>query len=86
VYFGNHPSKFPAKNDSCKVSTINSQILGKNSTWTIYECDGELTVQTIVDSRSAEGWNSRIHVFGHAANKEDLDKILAVYSTLRKKA
>src|SRR5688572_30368000 len=78
MYFGNYPSEFLPKNDSCKIKTVDSQILGKNSSWTIYECDGEFAVQTIVDSKSGEGWNSQIHVFGHGKSKEDLDKILAM--------
>lgn len=85
MYFGNHPSEFPPGNDLCNVRTIESPILGSNSSWTIYECDGEFAVQTIVDSKSGKGWNSQIHVFGHGKSKEDLDKILAIYSTLRKK-
>jgi len=85
MYFGNYANEFPPKSDSCKVTSTDSQILGQNSTWTIYECDGEFTLQTIVDSKSGEGWNNQIHAFGHGDTQEDLDKILAIYSTLRKK-
>ncbi|MBS1542513.1 MAG: hypothetical protein JST14_02670 [Bacteroidetes bacterium] len=84
MYFGNFPSEFPPKSDSCKVRTMDSQILGNKSSWTIYECDREFAIQTIVESNSGEGWNSQIHAFGHGKSKEDLDKILAIYSTLRK--
>lgn len=84
MYFGNHPSEFPPENDSCKVETIDSKILAESSTWTVYKCNGEFLAQTIVDSRSDERWNNQIHVFGHAKKEVDLDKVLAIYSTLRK--
>ena len=85
MYFGNYPNKFPALNDSCKVRTQESEILGKNSTWTIFECNGQFSAQTIIDSKSDEGWNDKIHAFGHGRSKEDLEKLLAIYSTLRQK-
>jgi hypothetical protein len=85
MYFGNYASKFPPNNDSCKVETINSKILDQNSDWTLYECQGVYSVQTIVASNSGEGWNNEIHAFGHGGSKNDLFKILKIYSTLHKK-
>jgi hypothetical protein len=84
MYFGNYPSRFPPKNDSCKIEVINSEILGENSDWSLYECNGEYSVQTIVDSKS-KGWNNQIHVFGHTSSRSDVYRILKIYSTFTKR-
>src|SRR5690348_15655304 len=34
MYFGNFPHQFPPKNDSCKIKTIDSQVLEKKLSWT----------------------------------------------------
>ena len=52
----------------------------------IHECAGEYSVQAIMDSKSGEDWNSRIHAFGYGRNKRGLYKILKIYATLRKRS
>lgn len=85
LYFGNHPGLFPPQTDSCKSETLQSEILGNNSTWTIYDCQGQYLVQAIVDNKESEGWNNRIHAFGHGRSREDMYKILRMYSTFHRK-
>ena len=85
IYFGNAPSEFKAKNETCKQEVMNGQILGNSEEWKVFDCDGEYSIQTIIDSKSREGWNDRIHAFGRATSKADLNKILIMYSTLHKK-
>ena len=85
VYFGNHPGSFPPANDSCKVESLSSVILGTNATWTKHKCSEEYSIQTIVASDSDEGWNAKVHAFGHAKSETGIAKVLAIYRTLRKK-
>ncbi len=85
IYFGNHPSQFPAKSKSCKTENLKSEILDQNVNWTIYDCNEGNSIQTIMDSKSGEGWNQLIHVFGNAKSNKDLDKLLFIFTTMKKK-
>jgi hypothetical protein len=84
-YFGNHPSQFPPENVSCKTDNSKSKILEKNTDWTIYNCKNKYSIQTIIDSKSAEGWNKFIHAYGSSNSKTDLNKLLNIFSTMKKK-
>lgn len=85
LYFGNFPSEFEKDNDSCITTTLKSKILETNAEWTIYKCNSEYTLQTIIDSKSGEGWNARIHSFGNAKSEEEMYKVLDIYSTLKQR-
>ena len=85
IYFGNHPSKFEADNDSCKIETVKGKILDNTQDWTVYNCQEDYSIQTIAENKNGEGWNQMVHAFGHAKNKDELQLILEIYSTLKKK-
>lgn len=85
IYFGNFPSKFSPPNDSCRVEAVNSEIFGNLETWTVYNCGNNFSVQTIANTKDGEEWNSLTHAFGWVNNKNDLYKILKIYSTLHKR-
>ncbi len=84
-YFGNHPSQFPPDSDSCKTDNSKSKILDENADWTIYNCNDKYAIQTIIDNKSSEGWNERIHAFGRANSTKDLNKLLTIFTTMKKK-
>jgi len=84
-YFGNHPSQFPSDNDSCKTDNLKSIILDENADWTIYNCNDNYSIQTIIDSKSGEGWNELIHAFGSANSTTDRNKLLSIFTTMKKK-
>ena len=83
VYFGNHPNKYNADNDSCNTEKNNSEILGKNAQWTLYNCNGEYSIQTIIDSKSGKYWNEYIHAFGRANSIAELPKLFDIFRTMR---
>ncbi|MNK85034.1 hypothetical protein D3C87_1049020 [compost metagenome] len=85
LYFGNHPSQFPAKSKSCKIEKLKSEIFDQNVNWTIYSCDESYSIQSIMDSKSGEGWNELIHMFGNAKSTKQLDKLLFIFTTIKKK-
>ena len=85
LYFGNFPHEFEADNDSCKVETLKGQMLDSMQTWKVYNCHGDFSVQTITAGQKGEGWNFKVHAFGHAKRREDLKTILEIFSTLKKK-
>lgn len=84
LYFGNFPHEFRPANDSCKREYRKGKILGEIRDWTVYNCDGNYSIQAITDSKSGQDWNQKIHVFGHGKSYRDLDVILEIYETLRK--
>lgn len=83
LYFGNFPSKFEKDNDSCKTSTIKSRILDSTTDWTIYNCDNGYALQTIIDSKSGEDWDQKIHAFGNAISEIRMHNLLDIFSTLK---
>jgi len=84
VYFGNFPNEFKPNNDSCKTENHKSKILGKNAEWTLYNCNGEYSIQTTIDSKSGESWNKYIHAFGNASSITELPKLFDIFKTMRK--
>jgi len=84
IYFGNYPSKFGSPNDTCKSEIITGDILDGHTDWTVYTCGKDFSIQTITASKSGQGWNNRIHAFGHGKSKSELFKMLKIYSTLKK--
>ncbi|WP_293901792.1 hypothetical protein [Sphingobacterium sp. UBA5670] len=85
LYFGNHPSQFPAKSKSCKTEHLKNEIFDQDVSWTIYNCNGDYSIQSIIYSKSGEGWNEMIHMFGNAKSTKDLDKLLFIFKTMKKK-
>jgi hypothetical protein len=83
LYFGNHPHIIEPDNESCKKENLNSRILDDSITWTVYDCNGEYSIQTIVDSTS-EGWKQKMHAFGNANSKAELRRVLHVFRTMKK--
>ena len=84
-YFGNFPHEFEADNDSCKTETLKGKILDNIQDWTVYNCNEDYSIQTIAVNKKGEGWNQRVHAFGHAKSKNELKTILDIYSTFKKK-
>lgn len=85
IYFGNFPNEFERDNDSCKTEILKGKILDIMQDWTVYNCQEDYSIQTIVENNKREEWNQRVHAFGHAKSKEELQTILEIYSTLKKK-
>lgn len=85
LYFGNHPNLFSPYSDSCKTEITKSKILDEEAEWTIYNCGEEYLIQTITDSKSDQGWDELIHAFGRGVSQTDKDKLMSIFTTLKKK-
>lgn len=85
LYFGNYPHELEPDNDSCKTETLKGKFLDTTQEWTVYNCQGDFSIQTIADNKKGEGWNQQIHAFGYAKHSNELQIILDIYSTLKKK-
>jgi hypothetical protein len=81
LYLGYAPSEFQP--DSCKAYIQKSVILKSNREWTINNCKEGYTIQTIVSDNKDSGL--KIHAFGNSKNKEDINKVLKIFSTLKHK-
>ena len=85
MYFGNHPSKFKPANDSCITDVLTGSILESNAEWTVYNCKGLYSVQAIAESKSGEHWNELVHAFGNGTSDTDIELIIDIFATLKKK-
>ncbi|AEE54241.1 hypothetical protein [Haliscomenobacter hydrossis] len=85
LYFGDYPSEFQPDSDDCTSETRKGKILNVSKDWTLYNCNGQYTIQTIVDNESGAEGNKRIHAFGRVSKQTELDRILEIFATLVKK-
>ena len=85
IYMGFNPSEFKPNRDSCKTEVVKGAILNKIKEWKMAECNGKYSIQTIVESSYKEGWTENIHAFGNGFSKKDMNKLLVIFSTLKKK-
>lgn len=76
---------FTSENDSCKTEQIKSRILEENVEWTTTNCKGQYYIQAITESKSDEGWNQLVHIFGNANSVTDLEFFLNIFKTLNMK-
>jgi len=84
-YLGNAPGGFEDNKEGCKAEKLNAYLLGDNKEWAVYHCNSQFKIQIITKSKSRYSWATYIHAFGKAPSKTELDNLLEVYSTLRKK-
>jgi hypothetical protein len=82
MYLGNFSTEFPPVNDSCKTTSIKSALMGKERDWKLFSCDSSFFVQTMIDNKKDES-ASRIHAFGRGNTKEDIQKMLKIFSTFK---
>jgi hypothetical protein len=85
LYFGNFPSQFEADDESCKTETLKGKILDNNQNWTVHNCKEVFSIQTIAVNEQGGEWNQRVHAFGQAKSKDELQTILDIFSTLKKR-
>jgi hypothetical protein len=85
IYFGNYPSEFRPENDSCKIEKVNGKILNSKDDWVLYICDNNYSIQTIIKNPKNNGWDNFIHVFGRGGSRSEINKLLDIFSTLKRK-
>ncbi len=84
MYLGNHPSSFGKSKSGCNETKRKYIVLEAESEWSIFDCKGAFFVEIIVKNKYSSGGDEFIHIFGNATNKEDIDHVLAIFSTLKK--
>jgi hypothetical protein len=82
MYLGNFPSEFGAESEGCKTSTIKGMLLGKEREWKLFSCDSSFFAQTIVDNKDESA--AKVHVFGRGTSADNLNRMIRIFSTLRK--
>jgi len=81
LYLGGFPSLSGPENNFYKDTILKRKLFNKYEEWTQYSCNETYSIQTIANI----GNYSKIHAFGNAKSKPDIDKILIIFSTLSKK-
>jgi hypothetical protein len=82
IYIGGYPSEFEPQGEDCRAEKMTSNVFEKSRDWTVYNCSGEYSIQTIVDYKYKDGYEEKIHVFGNSSSKSEINKLLTVFSTL----
>lgn len=83
MYMGNAPSTFDPSNDSCQIQARTSLILDKQHSWIVFNCNEVYSIQVIAESGSGKSWNDYIHAFGGGTSFAEINKVFAIYATLR---
>ena len=84
-YFGNYPHAFEPNNDSCKVQEIKSKFLDSLTNWTAQDCQGNYSVQTIMEFNDPDDRGGKIHAFGSSKTQSGLNTVLEIFGTMKNK-
>ncbi len=82
IYLGNNPSTFGKTKTGCGKEKRKAEILGSKCDWTVYNCDGQYFLETVVENKYHQGGDDFVHVFGNATNASDVGHIVAILTTL----
>ena len=81
IYVGGHPGRRGAEGDNCIAGNRPGVMLNKLVSWDTYSCTSKAFMETIV----AVDPYLKIHAFGEAKDKQELEKLLPVFSSLTQK-
>ena len=87
LYFGNHPSKF-TEDYGKQYSSDNyvySKILGKYKKWEIFKIDDYYFTEVIMRNPGSGLWNRKVHIWANGNTQEELQKMIYIYSLIKKK-
>lgn len=84
-YLGNYPSLISVSNDSCAHAPIQGSLFNTQKEWSLFDCTNGFSIQAIGATNTKDGWDTYVHAFGHGVDDEALNKLLAIFSTLRTK-
>ena len=81
LYFGGHPNEIEAENKNCQTKSIEGDLLTQTVEWKLFDCKDKFEIQTIIE---LDNWE-KVHAFGDAKTREDAQKLIQIFSTLREK-
>lgn len=81
IYFGGHPQQILPDIDKklTKDSLLNGNLLGKKTTWTIFDYGNNLSAETILEF----GNYSKISAFAYGHNYSDIDSLIRTLESLK---
>ena len=97
LYLGDYPSSYKSVCEECDIDFFEGELINKPCSWTIYRDDDRYFIETVIQKNESGTVNlgivdgkesyllvsqNKIHAFGKANKKEDLDLILKIFSTL----
>jgi hypothetical protein len=80
-YFGDFSSLFEPENNLCDTAVVQGKILDTVHEWMQYSCDKKYLIQVIINI----GDRTKMHAFGESNSRDDVNKLLAIFSTLIQK-
>lgn len=70
--------------DTCTKEFVKLTVLQQENEWMIYRCGEEYGLFHIMQNAYSSGFDTYAFFFGAAKSKEDLQKLLNVFYTMRK--
>ena len=83
IYIGDSPKEIPPMQDTCLVITRRVEILKQTVRWMIFKCDDMILMQSIFQD-SPESKSPKLNPFITVYKNNDIEKILYIFSTIRK--
>ena len=83
IYFGGHPQRIRPDGDKklVKDSLITGTLLGKKVGWTIFDYGTSISAETILEMGDYE----KISAFAHGYSYSDIDSLISVLESLKRK-
>lgn len=85
LYLGNNPSAFRKLKSGCVETKREIKVFETQHEWSVFDCNGLFFTESIIKNKYSMGGDEFIHCFGNCTNEEDLEHILAIFSTLKKR-
>jgi hypothetical protein len=81
IYFGGHPERIQPDGDKklIKDSLLNGNLLGKKTTWTIFDYGNSLSAETILEF----GDYDKVSAFANGKSYSDIDSLIRILETLK---
>jgi hypothetical protein len=83
LYFADHSEEME-KRPGFIENDLEGEMFNQKMNWKVYHKDSIYVMTAVVDSKSNDNFNSKIHVFGRGFSESDIHKLITIYATIRK--
>jgi hypothetical protein len=86
IYLGNHPSLFGDDKEInlIFIENIYCKIFNKDRKWKVYNNENNYIAEIIIRNNGGKGGDNYMHIWTNGKTKDELYKIVYLFSTLRK--
>jgi hypothetical protein len=86
IYFGNHPSLYgdDKEENLIFIENIYCKIFNKDRKWKVYNNENNYIAEIIIRNNGGKRWENYLHILANGKTKDELYKIIYLFSTLQK--